>query len=391
MNPRALVLAFTIIASSAFAQSDADAINAAQTLLKDSAKAYAEARALTDTVKLEMKGPMGEQTQEMLVKAQGSDAVLRLADMTVTVVGKAMYVERAGVDDKYAEFEVSGGDLASTLESVIGFAPPQLVARTAADDVDRLLNAWSYGMIMSPAMTGHALKPVGGVEMHEIALKGQAGDGTMLINPKTKLVEKIALHITPPGAPEGSDMTATLTFSPKISETLEPAIAFEPGTRTKVTELAALRIDLAGKPAPDFTLTALDGASVTLSELKGSIVVIDFWAMWCGPCKLGLPKLQEFADWVKKESRPVKVFAVDVWERQPRDAVAEFWKSNGYTIPVLLDEKSETPGKYGFDSIPFTVIVDAKGVVHSTHSGYRPDMAEELQKAVQEILDRAQE
>ena len=129
---------------------------------------------------------------------------------------------------------------------------------------------------------------------------------------------------------------------------------------------------------------------MTLSSLKGSAVILDFWATWCGPCKMALPKLQEFADWTKESGQPVKVFAIDTWERgKPDDVrkqVGDFWTSKKYTFPTLMDLDSSVVGRYGFSSIPTTVVVGPDGKIFKIHSGFSQNMVDMLKTDVEEAL-----
>ena len=130
---------------------------------------------------------------------------------------------------------------------------------------------------------------------------------------------------------------------------------------------------------------------MTLSKLQGSVVVLDFWATWCGPCRKGLPLLQEFASWAETSGHPIKVYAVDVWERvkspdERKAKVKEFWTAQKYTMPTLLDLDDSVVGKYGFSGIPATVIVSPDGKVFRVHDGFSPDMVDTLKKDVAEAL-----
>ncbi|MDD8018047.1 MAG: redoxin domain-containing protein [Bacteroidota bacterium] len=118
------------------------------------------------------------------------------------------------------------------------------------------------------------------------------------------------------------------------------------------------------KPAIDFTLKDLEGSSVSLNSLRGKVVVVDFWATWCGPCKSSFPFLQKVYE--KYKSNPnVKILAVNTWERQigaEREAlVKKFLEENKYTFPVLYDEG--VVEKYGVEGIPTKFIIDKKGII----------------------------
>jgi peroxiredoxin len=122
----------------------------------------------------------------------------------------------------------------------------------------------------------------------------------------------------------------------------------------------------AGKPAPDFTLKSLDGTDVSLSSLKGKIVILDFWATWCGPCRKGLPVLMEVAK--ARANDNVVLWAVDVDESKSK--VQDFLKKKGWNLPVLLDAKGKVSQKYGVGGIPHTVLIGPDGVIHSVEIGF---------------------
>lgn len=121
-----------------------------------------------------------------------------------------------------------------------------------------------------------------------------------------------------------------------------------------------------GKPAPDFTLKSLDGTDVSLSSLKGKIVILDFWATWCGPCRKGLPVLMEIAK--ARANDNVVLWAVDLDESKSK--VEDFLKKKGWNLPVLLDAKGKVSQKYGVGGIPHTVVIGPDGVIHSVEIGF---------------------
>lgn len=133
-----------------------------------------------------------------------------------------------------------------------------------------------------------------------------------------------------------------------------------------------------GKKAPDITLTGLDGHKVKLSSLKGKVVMIDFWATWCPPCRKGLPITNKMHS--KFASKGLKVFAVS---NEDKKTVADFVKANKYTFPTFLDLNNAAGHTYGIQAIPTLVIVDAKGNLSSYSVGLEPesDVIANLKKA----------
>jgi len=122
------------------------------------------------------------------------------------------------------------------------------------------------------------------------------------------------------------------------------------------------------QPAPDFTLKSLDGANLRLEEYRGQVVLINFWASWCGPCRQELPVLdrlhQRYAD------AGFAVLGINVeGEEQP---ARELLEKVPVTFPVLIDDGQLVSELYDLQAMPSTVVVDRDGVVRYIHRGYRP-------------------
>lgn len=135
-------------------------------------------------------------------------------------------------------------------------------------------------------------------------------------------------------------------------------------------------------PAPDFTVEKLGGGTVKLSDLKGKVVVLDFWATWCGPCKMTMPQLDQF---YKNRDKGVEVYGVNVWERNGTAGVAPFIEKNGYTFPILL-APDELAGQYGVRGIPTMFVIDKEGKIAHRHVGYNPQIAQILKAQTDELL-----
>jgi cytochrome c biogenesis protein CcmG, thiol:disulfide interchange protein DsbE len=135
-----------------------------------------------------------------------------------------------------------------------------------------------------------------------------------------------------------------------------------------------------GKLAPDFTLDRLDQpGSLQLSSLRGKVVVLNFWASWCYPCKREAPVLQAAS---KRWGDRVVVLGVDV--NDPRGDARGFMRKYGSTYPIVQDNKNVTSPKYGLTGLPETFFLDRRGRVVS-HVISEIEAAE-LQRGVEEAL-----
>lgn len=126
------------------------------------------------------------------------------------------------------------------------------------------------------------------------------------------------------------------------------------------------------KAAYDFELTDLEGNTVKLSDYKGKIVFVNFWATWCPPCKGEMPEFNE-ADKEFKEKGDAVLLAVNLTSGGVRgeteEAVRKFVKDNGYTMKVLLDKEEKAAQKYNISSIPTTYVIDREGNIYTYHVG----------------------
>ena len=138
---------------------------------------------------------------------------------------------------------------------------------------------------------------------------------------------------------------------------------------------------LQADPAPGWTLKDLNGKTVSLSDFKGKVVVLDIWATWCPPCRAEIPHFIEIQNEFKGQG--VTVVGLSVDSSGPA-AVAEFAKSNGMNYPIVMaDEK--TAVAYGADQgIPTSVVIDANGNIVGTHLGLtdKAVFVEEIKKAL---------
>jgi cytochrome c biogenesis protein CcmG/thiol:disulfide interchange protein DsbE len=122
-----------------------------------------------------------------------------------------------------------------------------------------------------------------------------------------------------------------------------------------------------GAPAPDFTLGLLgSNKKVTLSKVKEKIIVLDFWATWCGPCKIIHPALEAVHKWAKDNNKSIAFYCIN--HKEESELVSEYWKKSGSDIPVLLDTDGSVFTDYKGSGIPYVVII-SDSIIRNAHIG----------------------
>jgi peroxiredoxin len=136
------------------------------------------------------------------------------------------------------------------------------------------------------------------------------------------------------------------------------------------------------KPAPQFSLAARGGKTVNLAQYKGQVVMINFWATWCHPCREEMPLLESI--YKKYGKMGFTLVGVNV---EPDSKPAEDWlKTTPVSFPILFDTKSEVSKMYDVNVMPSTVIVDRKGNVRVIHRGYKAGDENEYQDSIRKLV-----
>ena len=115
----------------------------------------------------------------------------------------------------------------------------------------------------------------------------------------------------------------------------------------------------AGTPLPPFELATIDGKTVTFSQLRGKVVVLNFWATWCGPCKEEMPAL----DRLSRRFDPRDVAILTITTEHERTSIQQFMKQLGSTLPVLLDEQRDVSLAFMVRGLPTTVFIAENGAI----------------------------
>ena len=152
-----------------------------------------------------------------------------------------------------------------------------------------------------------------------------------------------------------------------------------------VATLAIGTADAAGKQAPNFTLRDLANTSHDLAQYKGKVVLINFWATWCGPCQVEMPHLEA----LNKELGPKGLVVLGVSADAARDAskVKPLVVSKGLTYTILLDPQTTVVAQFNpSKTLPYNVLVDRAGNIDQVFSGYNPGDEVTLKAAVERLL-----
>jgi peroxiredoxin/outer membrane lipoprotein-sorting protein len=217
-----------------------------------------------------------------------------------------------------------------------------------------------------------------------------------LVDPQTHLLRQMAVDVKSrlvnKGVPDVKNAMITINYKTSQKDAAIPADAFawtppadaievKPGSNPGAggdEEIMAL----VGQPAPAFSLKNEKGDTVSLESLKGQVVVLDFWATWCGPCRVSLPYL----DALNKDVAPkgAKIFAVNCGETL--EQAQTYFKSQNLTVPILLDPESNVERAYKVSGIPSTVIIGKDGIVKKAFVGFGPGLENEIRAEVESAM-----
>ena len=161
------------------------------------------------------------------------------------------------------------------------------------------------------------------------------------------------------------------------------ATATDSSVPTAQDDIEATTLIHAGDIAPDFTVEMLDGSKVTLSELRGKVVLVGFWATWCPPCRQELSHMQK--DVIDRfAGKDLVVLPISRGEK--RKTVEEYIAKMGYTFPIGLDGDQSIYRKYASNYIPRSFVVGRDGKVVYVAVGYDEQIAKEIDAAISEAL-----
>ena len=135
-------------------------------------------------------------------------------------------------------------------------------------------------------------------------------------------------------------------------------------------------------PAPDFSLQSLDGSTVRLSDLKGQVVLINFWATWCAPCREEMPLLD--AIYQKYNRLGVELLGINV--EDDASGAQKYLNETPVTFPILFDPDCRVSKQYQVKAMPSTILVDRHGNVRHIHYGYKPGYENDYQDQIRALV-----
>jgi peroxiredoxin len=156
----------------------------------------------------------------------------------------------------------------------------------------------------------------------------------------------------------------------------EPA----PPVRTQAGERHAVKV---GDEAPNFRLRDLDGNLTSLSQFRGKVVLLNFWATWCGPCRVEMPAMEQLYRTYSR--REFQILAVST-DPQGTAVTRPFQQKTGLTFPILHDTEMQIGLTYGARSLPMTFMVDRQGVVRQKIFGARDWDSPEARELIQLLM-----
>lgn len=211
-----------------------------------------------------------------------------------------------------------------------------------------------------------------------------SGDSKLLLEMKPDI--KVGMAAQGQTLPPGIDFEMSIAFKHGSYDAAPTAEAFAfaaPSGAELVEDLFEQPPHpLLGKQAPAFDTTTLDGAAIKPADLTGKVVVLDFWATWCGPCVKALPAISATA--AKYKDKGVVFYAVN--QQEEASIIKEFLAAQKLTVPVALDLEGKVGTAFAVEGIPQTVIIDKNGKMQVIHVGAGADIGTQLAKELDAVL-----
>jgi peroxiredoxin len=298
--------------------------------------------------------------------------------------------------NKYVESEAGDSvgalldDETSLINGILSQAVPFLRELLSSEPYDNIMEGVT-------AATYEGDVDLDGTACQKMSFEQEDFDWEMWVEKESMLVRKVVTDLSKSMAELQEQMAGTGDIRYEISvlfddweinvELADDAFVFDPPEDAEKADSFFGGEEephaLLEKEAPDFELPLLDGETVSMADYRGKqVVMLDFWATWCPPCRRGLPVMQELADAYKDEG--LVFFAIN--QRENEETVSKFMEKEELSFQVLLDKKGAVGDSYGVEGIPQTVLIGKDGIVKVVHVGFSPGMEKELRASIEEAL-----
>jgi thiol-disulfide isomerase/thioredoxin len=314
--------------------------------------------------------PAVTQTTMAFAKGDGSEVRAEIAEESGTVLlvsdGQTVwqYMPDRGVYTTEDATQLPDGALEGV---VLGFLQQYILLADSADDAfivdEQAIGVDNHSADISVLDISYKTDTAP-PEMHGVVKRIWVDNASNLI-----VREEFTMHHpTSDGGSVRADRVLKLTVADLGADVDDALFTFAPPEGAR--EVSDASSPLVGSEAPDFTLNDAAGNEVTLSDLRGKVVMLDFWATWCGPCRQVMPSLQRLHEEYSADG--LLVYGVNSEEVT---LVDEFLTHNGYTFPTLRDSQNTAAMLYRVEGIPTTVLVGRDGVVIEHFVGAHPEDA----------------
>jgi len=401
MFQRRLALCLVAMTVIGMVGADTSAQPPGEQLIDKVMRAYQQTDHYDATLTMTLKTTLGRwtntQSAEIYVALDrpGNRLMIDLPDQMLVVDGKTLFYRADQFPGKHLEIDAV---TPLTGEWVMEQAPGLIYPAVPTDiafllSVDPLLLV-SQGAAGAPATV--PADPDDPSKRPRIETALQAGRLALTVDPATFLIDRAVVDVdrVQMNLPRGSTMS--YTFEIDVHDAVTPVadgrFVFDTTNSKPSKSLQQMMASGSNRPhplvdqaAPGLKLPTIDGLDhdIAVDDQDAKVIVLDFWATWCGPCVRALPGLQEVYDWAQEEGKPVAIYAVN--QGETAEVVKQFWEDHGLTIPVLMDEEFAAAGAYQVSGIPQTVII-ADGVVRYVHVGYGKGMEEQIKAEIEGLL-----
>ncbi len=363
--------------------------------------AYAEIDHYDATLHLAMTQKLGRWTTTQAadyfvsVDRPGNRLLVDAPDQMIVSDGSMLYYRSKHLPGKHLEVDVTAP---LTCEWVLEQVP-DMVYPAFPTDIAFMLAEDPLGFVSQGAAGSPATLPPDPDDPQKrprIESALQMGKLILTINPKTFLIDQAMIEVDTVQLNLAFGTEMSYTFDIDVQNTEEALdndrFVFDttnskasPSMQHMMASGSNAPHPLIDQPMPELKLPDIDGNDhdLAVDDQDAKVIVLDFWATWCGPCVAALPGLQEVYDWAQAEGEPVAIYAVNQGESV--EDVKQFWAKNNLTIPVLMDENFTAAQAYQVSGIPQTVII-AGGRVRHVHVRYAPGMEDQLKAEIEALL-----